>query len=186
MNEAEADCAAHPARTPPDLVAVPAAEWQVAMKRFKVLKPLLKMEKSERTAADVKRAAQLLGKHPVTVYRWLENYRRCERLSVFLRKERSDRGSSRLANKVEKIIAAAIKSIYLTAEKPSMAAVTEEVWLQCFKNNIKKKPAPNTIRARILMLSDRLRLENAKAGNARRKNTNPSKATSLAPIFRWR
>jgi putative transposase len=40
-----------------------------------------------------------------------------------------------------------------------MAAVTEEVWLQCFKNNIKKKPASNTIRARILRLSDRLRLE---------------------------
>jgi hypothetical protein len=33
VNEAEADCAAHPARTPPDLVAVPAAEWQVAVKR---------------------------------------------------------------------------------------------------------------------------------------------------------
>ena len=159
VNEAQADCATHPAWMPPDLVAVPAAEWQVAVKRFKVLKPLLTMEKSGRTAADVKRAAQLLGKHPVTVYRWLENYRRCERLSVFLRKGRSDRGSSRLADKVEKIIAAAIKSIYLTAEKPSMAAVTEEVRLQCFKNNIKKKPAPNTIRARILMLSDRLRLE---------------------------
>jgi hypothetical protein len=50
VNEAQADCATHPAWMPPDLVAVPAAEWQVAVKRFKVLKPLLKMEKSGRTA----------------------------------------------------------------------------------------------------------------------------------------
>jgi putative transposase len=144
VNEAEADCSAHPFWAPPNLVSVPAAEWQVAVKRFKILKPLLNMEQSRRTAADVKRAARVLGKHPVTVYRWLENYRRCERLSVFLRKERSDRGSSRLSNKVEKIIAAAIKNIYLTAEKPSMVAVTEEVSLQCFKNDIKKKPAPRS------------------------------------------
>jgi len=34
---------------------------------------------------------------------------------VFLRKERSDRGAQRLSNKVEKIIDAAIKKIYLTA-----------------------------------------------------------------------
>ena len=56
----------------------------------------------------------LWGKHPATVYRWIENYGRSERLSVFLRKERSDRGARRLSNKVEKIIDAAIKKIYLT------------------------------------------------------------------------
>ena len=42
VNETEADCAAHPVWTPPDLVAVPAARWQVAVKKFKVLKPLLR------------------------------------------------------------------------------------------------------------------------------------------------
>ncbi|MBV8329146.1 MAG: DDE-type integrase/transposase/recombinase, partial [Verrucomicrobia bacterium] len=84
---------------------------------------------------------------------------RCERLSVFLRKRRSDRGTGRLSSNVEKTIDTAIKSVYLTAEKPTMTAVTEEVYLQCFKNKIKKKPAPNTIRARILALSDHLRVE---------------------------
>jgi hypothetical protein len=78
-----------------------------------------------------------LGKHPATVYRWIEDYGRSERLSVFLRKERSDRGARRLSNKVEKIIDAAIKKIYLTAERPDVAAVVEEVSLQCFNNKIK-------------------------------------------------
>jgi hypothetical protein len=42
----------------------------------------------------------------------------------------SDRGARRLSNKVEKIIDAAIKKIYLTAERPDVAAVVEEVNLQ--------------------------------------------------------
>src|SRR5271165_3060161 len=68
-----------------------------------------------------------------------ENYGRSERLSVFLRKERSDRGARRLSNKVEKIIDAAIKKIYLTAERPDVAAVVEEVNLQCFNSKIKAR-----------------------------------------------
>jgi putative transposase len=116
------------------------------------------MGNSERTFAHIKKAARALGKHPATVYRWIENYGRSERLSVFLRKERSDRGARRLSNKVEKIIDAAIKKIYLTAERPDVAAVVEEVNLQCFNSKIKGKPAPNTIRARVSVLSDRLLL----------------------------
>jgi putative transposase len=144
---------------PPDLVSVPEEEWQAAVERFEILKPLITTDRAKRTLTDIKRAARVLGRHPVTVYRWIENYKRCERLSVFLRKRRSDRGTSRLSSNVEKIIDTAIKSVYLTAEKPTMTAVTEEVYLQCFKNKIKKKPAPNTIRARILALSDHLRVE---------------------------
>jgi putative transposase len=144
---------------PPDFVSVPEGEWQAAVERFEILKPLITMDRAKRTLTDIKRAARVLGRHPVTVYRWIENYKRCERLSVFLRKRRSDRGTSRLSSNVETIIDTAIKSVYLTAEKPTMTALTEEVYLQCFKNKIKKKPAPNTIRARILALSDHLRVE---------------------------
>jgi hypothetical protein len=128
-------------------------------KRFEILKPLLNMGNSERTFVHVKKAARALGKHPATVYRWIENYGRSERLSVFLRKERSDRGTTRLATTVEKIIDAAIKKIYLKAERPDVAAVIEEVNLQRFKSKITSKPAPNTIRARVFVLSDRLKME---------------------------
>jgi transposase-like protein len=70
------------------------------------------MENAQRRLADVKRTARALGKHPVTVYRWMENYKCTGRLSVFLRKGRSDQGAGRLSVKVEKIIDAAIKKIY--------------------------------------------------------------------------
>jgi len=133
VNEAAPDHASHIVSAwTPDLASVPEEAWQKAVKRFKILKPLLNMGNSERTFAHIKKAARALGKHPATVYRWIENYGRSERLSVFLRKERSDRGARRLSNKVEKIIDAAIKKIYLTAERPDVAAVVEEANLQCF------------------------------------------------------
>jgi putative transposase len=143
----------------PDLVAVPEEAWQVAVKRFKILKPLLSEDGTARTLANVKKVARLLGKHPATVYRWIEDYKHSERLSVFLRKERSDRGTSRLSSEVNKIIDTAINKIYLKAEKPNVAAVIEEVHLQCFKGKIENRPAGNTIRARIRMLSDRHKVE---------------------------
>jgi hypothetical protein len=87
------------------------------------------------------RLAFALGKHSSTTYRWIEDYERTERLSVFLRKERSDRGKSRLPNKVNAIIESAMNKIYLKAEQPDVAAVIEEVQLQCFKANIKKPRA---------------------------------------------
>jgi hypothetical protein len=68
----------------------------------------------------------------------MENYKRTGRLSVFLRKGRSDRGASRLSKKVERIIDTAIGKIYLKAESPHMTAAVEEVDLQCFKHNIQK------------------------------------------------
>jgi len=143
----------------PDLVAVPEEAWQVAVKRFKILKPLLSRDSTAHTLANVKKVARVLGKHPATVYRWIEDYKHSERLSVFLRKERSDRGTSRLSSEVNKIIDTAINKIYLKAEKPNVAAVIEEVHLQCFKGKIENRPAGNTIRARIRMLSDRHKVE---------------------------
>ena len=95
--------------------------------------------------ANVKKVARVLGKHPATVYRWIEDYKYSERLSVFLRKERSDRGTSRLSSKIDKIIDTAINKIYLKTEKPEVSAVIEEVYLQCFKGKIEKRPAGNTI-----------------------------------------
>jgi putative transposase len=78
----------------PDLVSVENKAWQIAVRRFKLLKPLLELNHAERTFAKVNKIAFALGKHPSTIYRWIEDYERTGRLSVFLRKERSDRGKS--------------------------------------------------------------------------------------------
>jgi putative transposase len=113
-----------------NLVAVPEAKWQTAVRQFTVLKRLLEMDGIERTRAAVEKVAKILKKHPATIYRWIESYNCSGRLSELLRKNRADRGKSRLSSKVDTIIEDAIKKIYLTAEQPHISAVIEEVNLQ--------------------------------------------------------
>ena len=128
VNEAAPDHASHIVSAwTPDLASVPEEAWQKAVKRFKILKPLLNMGNSERTFAHIKKAACALGKHPATIYRWIESYNCSGRLSELLRKNRADRGKSRLSSNVDTIIEDAIKKIYLTAEQPHISAVIEEV-----------------------------------------------------------
>jgi len=114
----------------------------------------------------------------------MEAYERSERISVFLRKDRSDRGKSRLSKKVNAIIEAAIKKIYLKAERPDVAAVVEEVRLQCFKSKIKKQPHADTIRQRVAALPDRLKLDKREGRKAAAENMSRPEVTFPARIFR--
>ena len=173
---------AKPDRTPgdqkawtPDLVSIPAEAWKRAVTRFQVLKPLLEMDRAKRTFEKVQKVANALGRHPATLYRWMEAYERSERISVFLRKDRSDRGKSRLSKKVNAIIEAAIKKIYLKAERPDVAAVVEEVRLQCFKSKIKKQPHADTIRQRVAALPDRLKLDKREGRKAAAEKYEPTR-----------
>lgn len=149
----------------PDLVSVRENAWQTAVKRFKIPKPLLEGGRAKGSFAEINEIARRLGKHPSTIYRWIDDYARSGRLSVFLRKERSDRGRSRLPDKVNALIDAAINKMYLKAEQPDVAAVIEEVHRQCFKINV-KKPHPVTVRRRVAALPDRLKLEKRNASEA--------------------
>jgi putative transposase len=152
--------------------------WQTAVKRFAILKPLLEMDSTKRTRAKVERVAKLLRRHPGTIYRWIGAYNDSQRVSAFLRKSRSDRGRSRLPKEVNKIIDTAINNFYLTAKQPRITAVIEEVGLRCFKAKL-KTPSANTIRRRIAMLSDRVKLKKRKGKQLAR--TGPIKGkTSVA------
>jgi putative transposase len=162
-------------RAAPDLAAVPSQSWELAVEKFKALKPLLEMDEGKRTRAAVTKVARTIGQDPSTVYRWIHQYKSSERLSILLRKGRSDRGKSRLSNRVERIIDAAIHKIYLAAECPHMTAVIEEVNLQCFKQKIKRRPHPNTVRARIAAVSDRVKLERRKGKKAAAAKYEPIK-----------
>jgi putative transposase len=92
----------------PDLISVPEDSWQAAVHKFEALRGLMEMDEAKRTRAAVARVARAIGKHPATIYRWIQQYKSSERLSVLLRKARSDRGKSRLSSRVNGIIDAAI------------------------------------------------------------------------------
>jgi putative transposase len=81
---------------------------------------------------------------------------------------------SRLSNKLNAIIEAAINKIYLKAEQPDVAAVIEEVQLQCFKAKI-RTPHPVTVRRRVAALPDRLKLERRESRKAAAEKYEPIK-----------
>ena len=158
----------------PDLISVPEEEWQAVVRQFEILKPLLMLSRTQRTLTRVQKAADALGRHPATIYRWIEKYRSEGRVSALLRKERSDRGKSHLSETINSIIDAAINKIYLAAECPNAAAVIEEVNLQCFKAKI-ERPGHCTVRRRIALLSDRVKLEKRKGRKAAAEKYEPIK-----------
>ena len=103
-----------------NLVAVPEDKWQTAVRQFTVLKRLLEMDGIERTRAAVEKVAKILKKHPATIYRWIESYNCSGRLSELLRKNRADRGKSRLSSKVDTIIEDAIKkAVEMNGRRPT-------------------------------------------------------------------
>lgn len=173
LREALPDQGPRPAQRS-DLISVPEEEWRGAVRQFEILKPLLKLSRAQRTLARVHKAADTLGKHPATIYRWIEKYRSAGRVSVLLRKQRSDRGEGHLPETVKTIIDTAISKIYLTAERQNAAAFIEEVRLQCFKVKV-DRPGDMTVRRRIAQLSDRLKLEKRQGRKAAAEKYEPSK-----------
>jgi putative transposase len=148
--------------------------WRAVVKQFAVLKPLFEMDEEQRTRDHVEKVAKILNRHPATIYRWIEAHKNAQRVSVLLRKGRSDRGGSRVSKEVDAIIQAAIKEIYLVAEQPQITAVIEEVNLQCFKAKL-TRPGASTIRRRIASLSGRLKLEKRKGKKAAAEKYEPIK-----------
>ena len=54
-------------RAVPDLAAVSSQSWELAVEKFKALKPLLEMDEGKRTRAAVTKVARTIGQGPSTV-----------------------------------------------------------------------------------------------------------------------
>lgn len=157
---------------PPDLVAVDDATWREVVDRFEKLRPLIESS-TRHQLADVQAVADTLGRNPCTIYRWIEQYRKVGRLSVFLRKPRSDRGAKRLTAAQEAAIETAIQTKFLTVEKPDAQSVIEEVGLICSAEGIENVPHGNTIRNRLSAIPDRTKMEKRRGKKIAAENFEP-------------
>lgn len=140
-----------------ELLTIADEDWQEANKRFQIIRPLLK---TERTLQMVEEIAKPLGIHPVTIYRWIKAYEQTQRLSVLVpaHKNAGGKGRSRLHPEVEKIIQTTIQDYYLRSQKPSLQKTCEEVIHRC-RNAGVDCPHPSTIRRRILLICEEIRLK---------------------------
>jgi putative transposase len=140
---------------PVDLEKVEPEAWNTAFEIYRHIKHLVELPKTQRTLAEVKKSAAILGKHSSTVYRWIAVYEETRRVSALLRKKRADAGVSRLAESVRAVLNECVETHYLTENRKSIASVALEVRRACTKAGL---PPPNasTVRAAVQRLDPAL------------------------------
>lgn len=137
-----------------DLTLVPDEDWNTALERLEVLRPLL--EPGNTMTVDAR--ATETGIHRATIYRWLKKFNDTG-LTISLRPTVQDggRGLGRLSPEVEKIVQETIKDYYLNDQKHGIQDTWLEVKTLCRKADL-PIPAVNTVRNRILVISEEQRM----------------------------
>lgn len=132
------------------LEAIGSEQWQKALSRFEVIKPLL--EKSNRTRQDVTEFAKKIKLSTATLYRWINRYQEAGLVTALVNRERYDKGSKQLDVEVEKLILELINAEYLTTQKISIQNLFNKIKLRCIQKSL-AVPHYNTIRNRIKEIS---------------------------------
>ena len=99
-----------------DLHGVPEAVWNVAVKRFDLIEGL---RTGEGDVLSLKQQAEKAGVHLTTLYRWYQRFQAGDgRISALLPgRHPGGSGKSRLDPKVQAVIEAALKDLYLTKQR---------------------------------------------------------------------
>jgi putative transposase len=160
-----------PETTVTELAEIEDNDWHRVRERFAAIQPLL--DDPACTREKVRARAASVGRHPATLYRWLQDYQYDGRLSTLVPAKRGmRRGHSLLDPEVETILAATIDEFYLSGQKRSAQQTFNEVARRCHNAGI-KRPHPNTVRNRIKALSDHEKLRRREGGKAVRDKYGP-------------
>ena len=146
-------------------------DWQTARERLAIIQPLL--DDPDCTRQKVQAQAKSAGRHPSTLYRWLQEYRHSGQLSSLAPTKRGVRpGYYRLDPAVETILATTIEEFYLHGQKRSAQQTYHEVARRCRNAGI-TRPHPNTVRNRIKALCDKEKVRRREGGKAVRDKYTP-------------
>lgn len=114
---------------------VPQELWQIAYAREAVIRPLAAHPRVGRD--EINSAAALLGIRRAYLYRLLSAYRQRSQTSILIPKPRGRPHRSRLLDaKVEAVIQAAIKDLYLTRECPRFSDLMREIEARCHTDKL--------------------------------------------------
>ena len=154
-------------RIPVDLSLVSNEDWVVAQMRYHAVKPLL--EAPRINSQVLKEVAAGTGRHPSTIYRWLQRYRQeGQQTALIPAKTGVEPGHSRLKPEVEAIIGAAIKERYLTRNRVRATQLQRDIALRCRSAGV-PVPHVNTIRNRISHIEPRTLVEGRSGKRAARE-----------------
>lgn len=135
-----------------DMYSIEDADWELAVKRYDAIKPLLDSG-GGRQAVNLR--AKEVGVNPATLYRWLKRYSSLDMVSVLIPQKRGWKtGASRISAHSEAIIQEVINDTYLTRQRSTPQKAIIEVKRRCLERGV-DAPHSNTIRARINAISER-------------------------------
>lgn len=130
----------------PDFTDIPERQWREAVRRFRVIEPLLGLER--RSAAHVEAAAKKADVCMSTVYRWMDRFEADGVVTSLVRRPRADRGETRVQPEVEALIGEVIADFYLTPQKRKVTQIHRELVRRCRKAGL-AAPHINTLHQRI-------------------------------------
>lgn len=158
----------------PHLVELDEKNYEIALQRFKIIEPLLNLQK--RTLRNVEAIAKQHGKGPATIYNWLEKYETYGTISSLGTSYKNSGGKNkgRLNNSVEAVIESVIKKLYLNTQQYHFSAIYREIIKECQYIN-EPAPAQNTIRNRINNLNPKLIAKERKGLSVRDTRGTPGK-----------
>lgn len=146
LSEISENCAKLSSGPKIDLCTVGDEDWDMAIERYKSLRPLLENPERTREAAAKVAEEQLVS--VATIYRWLERLKSSGTVTCLLRKQRNDAGSKKLNPLVEEILKNVIATEYLTTLKRSPSITLREIQRRCRLKNL-EAPSKNTLLRRI-------------------------------------
>jgi putative transposase len=139
-----------------DLGLIEQKDWTTAELWFSRIHPLLS---GRRTDEMVRAVAQEAGVHRTTVYRKLARYEQTSRVSELTpTKPTGGKGQSRLTPEAEAIVDSLLKEFYLNRQKRSIKKTADEIGRSFIQAGL-KPPHYNTIRKRVLAISEKERDE---------------------------
>jgi putative transposase len=166
-----------------DLALIEQQDWTTAELWFSRIYPLLS---GRRTDEMVRAVAQEAGVHRTTVYRKLARYEQTSRVSELTpTKPTGGKGQSRLAPEAEAIVDSLLKEVYLNRQKRSIKKTADEI-RRSFAHAGLKPPHYNTIRNRILAISERKGTKSGWGRRLRAKSMTPSPVIFPVPTGRSR
>lgn len=157
-----------------EIVDVSDKDWKEAQRRFKIIQPVLQYPNDSEIIKETCKANKV---SVPTLYRWLSRYRQTNTISSLVPEQRTGgKGKSRLEENVEAIIKGCIESIYLTKQRKSIRKVCLEVIQQCNNAGI-QPPHSNTVRNRIISLSEEMTVQYRLGKSVARQKFEPQRGS---------
>ena len=123
----------------------PEEDWEEACRREEEIRRLIAQERSGVIGrAAVGEAAAKLGISVTNLYRLIQRFREDRRVSVLLpRKAGRPVGTRYVSEDVEAIIQAAVREVYLVAERPTFRELVRQVAARCRSRGEQLAAAPD-------------------------------------------